>query len=161
MKIFSSKKRVAVIGAITAVTLVGGGTAFAYWTTTGSDTGTALVGTNTPFTVTIGGMAGGLLSPNGAIDTFDVTVSNPGPGVQQLRQVDVSVTDTSNPGCTAADFSVNGEPPNTVATIPHTVDLVGVTGSYVFQDVTLQMVDSGDDQEACKNVTVNLLADAS
>ena len=33
MKIFSSKKRVAVIGAVTAVTLVGGGTAFAYWTT--------------------------------------------------------------------------------------------------------------------------------
>ena len=32
MKIFSSKKRVAVIGALTAVTLVGGGTAFAYWT---------------------------------------------------------------------------------------------------------------------------------
>ena len=44
MKIFSSKKRVAVIGAITAVTLVGGGTAFAYWTTTGTGTGTATVG---------------------------------------------------------------------------------------------------------------------
>ena len=36
MKIFSSKKRVAIIGAVTAVTLVGGGTAFAYWTTTGT-----------------------------------------------------------------------------------------------------------------------------
>ena len=39
MKIFSSKKRVAVIGAITAVTLVGGGTAFAYWTASGGGTG--------------------------------------------------------------------------------------------------------------------------
>ena len=44
MKIFSSKKRVAVIGAVTAVTLVGGGTAFAYWTATGTGTGTATVG---------------------------------------------------------------------------------------------------------------------
>ena len=36
MKIFSSKKRVAAIGVVTAATLVGGGAAFAYWTTTGS-----------------------------------------------------------------------------------------------------------------------------
>ena len=34
MKIFSSKKRVAAIGVVTAATLVGGGVAYAYWTTT-------------------------------------------------------------------------------------------------------------------------------
>ena len=39
MKIFSSKKRVAAIGVVTAATLVGGGMAYAYWTTTGTGTG--------------------------------------------------------------------------------------------------------------------------
>ena len=40
MKIFSSKKRVAAIGVVTAATLVGGGMAYAYWTATGTGTGT-------------------------------------------------------------------------------------------------------------------------
>ena len=47
MKIFSSKKRVAAIGVVTAATLVGGGMAFAYWTTSGTGTGTATTGTTT------------------------------------------------------------------------------------------------------------------
>ena len=45
MKIFSSKKRVAAIGVVTAATLVGGGMAYAYWTTTGTGTGTRDTGT--------------------------------------------------------------------------------------------------------------------
>ena len=50
MKIFSSKKRVAAIGVVTAATLVGGGAAFAYWTTTGSGSGSATVGSAAAWT---------------------------------------------------------------------------------------------------------------
>ena len=41
MKIFSSKKRVAAIGAVTAATMLGGGVAFAYWTAGGTGSGSA------------------------------------------------------------------------------------------------------------------------
>ena len=41
-KIFSSKKRVAAIGAVTAATLLGGGMAVAYWTSSGTGTGQPL-----------------------------------------------------------------------------------------------------------------------
>ena len=49
MKIFSSKKRVAAIGVVTAATLVGGGVAFAYWTTSGTGTGPRRPGRSTAY----------------------------------------------------------------------------------------------------------------
>jgi hypothetical protein len=117
MKIFSSKKRVAAIGVVTAASLVGGGMAYAYWTSTGNGSGSATTGTATPFVVTVGAPSGGSLAPGNGEQTFAVTVTNPSSaGVQQLNLVAAKVA-TSDLGpawtvgvapltCTKDDFSV-------------------------------------------------------
>ena len=82
-KIFSSKKRVAAIGVITAATMVGGGMAVAYWTSSGTDTDTATVGTSSLFAVKIIPVTTAALSPGGPTNTYSVQVTNPGSGVQR------------------------------------------------------------------------------
>ncbi len=94
MKIFSSKKRVAAIGVVTAATLVGGGMAYAYWTSTGSGPGTATTGTSTNFQVDVVSTDSPAvtLAPGNGIQNFEVKVTNPdAAGVQKLRNVVVSV----------------------------------------------------------------------
>jgi hypothetical protein len=64
MRIFSSRRRVALIGAIAALALAGGGSAFAYFTagTTASGTGQAAVGTAASVTWSV--------APNGETGTM-------------------------------------------------------------------------------------------
>jgi hypothetical protein len=92
MKIFSSKKRVAAIGAVTAATLVGGGVAFAYWTNGGAGTGTAQTGTTTD-NLTITASAASDLFPGGPAEELALVVDNtlnPTYSVQ-LTGLDVSI----------------------------------------------------------------------
>ncbi len=167
MKIFSSKRRVAAIGAVTALTLVGGGVAYGYWTSTGTDTGTATAGTASGFNVDVSQIAGGPMSPGGPTSTFDVTVTNPGSGVQYLDKITVSVVGTEKPlgtansGCGAADFDVDSAGPDTPAVLTHGASLAALTGSHTFTGLTLQMVDTGSPQDACQGAIVKLQAVAS
>jgi hypothetical protein len=91
MKIFSSKKRVAIIGAVTAVTLVGGGTAFAYWTSSGTGSGSATVGSAVNWTVEQATSTGTMYPGHGSsVVTF--TATNESSGFQQLGSDDVVAT---------------------------------------------------------------------
>ena len=91
MKIFSSKKRVAIIGAVTAVTLVGGGTAFAYCTSSGTGTGTATVGSTLDWTVAQDTSVGTMYPGHGtSLVTF--TATNESSGFQRLASDDVVAT---------------------------------------------------------------------
>jgi hypothetical protein len=63
-----------------------------------------------------------------------------------------SAVDTSDSGCTAADFSVGA------TSIAYGDVAPGATVDGTF---TLQMVNSSGNQDACKNATVNLKVDAS
>jgi hypothetical protein len=79
-------------------------------------------------------------------------VTNPGSGVQHLNNTVASVVDTSNAGCTAADFAV-GTPVITYGDV--------AAGATVDGTFTVQMVNAATNQDACKNATVNLRVDAS
>jgi hypothetical protein len=141
-----TKKKYLVAGTAVAVA-ASGGIAFAYWTSTGSGNGSATTGTSTDWLVAVEDVSLGDLTPGGPTDTVGFKVTNPGTGVQNLNGTVASVTGTSNPGCTAADFAVGT-----------TSDLSGdfAAGQTKVGSFTVQMVDTGVNQDACKNVTVDL-----
>ena len=146
-----SRKKAVVLGGVTAVVLTGG-VAFAYWTSTGEGTGTASTGTSTDWVVTVDDVSLADLTPDGPTDTVTFHVTNDNSGVQRLQSTVASVTGTSDPGCTAADFDVSA------TTIAYGDIAAGDTVDGTF---TIQMVDTGANQDACKGVTVDLKVAAS
>jgi hypothetical protein len=147
-----TKKKYGVIAGITALLLVVGGIAYAYWTSAGTGTGTATTGTDGGWTVVVDSVDNEDLSPNGPTQTIDFHATNAGTGVQSVTGAVASVTGTSNGGCTATDFEITNTTVTTGSVNPgDTVD-----GSF-----DLQMVDTGSNQDACKGVTVNLKVDVS
>ncbi len=142
-----TKKHYLAAGVATAVIIGGAGTAFAYWSSSGTGTGSASTGSSSAFVVTLDAPTGGALSPGGPVDTVGFHVKNTNSGAQNFASAVATVVDTSNSGCTAADFSVSG------LTAAYGDLASGATSDGSFQ---LQMVDSGANQDACQNVTVNL-----
>jgi hypothetical protein len=154
MRKFSKKQYLA--AGVTAALIVGGaGVAFAYWTSTGTGSGSATTGTSSAFTVAVDNVNLADLSPNGPTDTVNFTVTNPSSGNQQLNSTTASVVDTTNSGCTSGDFSVSATSldSGSYGTLAHNGS---VTGHF-----TIQMIDTGSNQNACKNVTVHLKVDAA
>jgi hypothetical protein len=122
---FLSRKKLA-MGASVAILGVGSVVAYAFFTSTGSGTGTASVGNATKWTVGESGTpSAGPMYPDAAIgganvQTHQYTVTNGGSGSQYLTHVVISVansdgsvwssqTDNTKPACTASDFSVEGQ----------------------------------------------------
>ncbi len=152
-----NKKIVAVVAGIAMVGLAGG-TAFAYWSSTGTGTGSATTGTSTSWAVASDPAIGDPLSPGGPTQTVHFSVTNPGSGHQNLAAVTASVTPgwtvsaPGHPDCTAGDFTVTAP-----AFTPADVAPAGV----VLGTTTITMKNLPTDQDACKNVTVPLFFSAS
>lgn len=173
MKFIKSKKGIAaLIAAVVAVGALSFG-AYAYFTNggTGNNSTAASVGTVTnDFLVVVDAATGGTLYPtavnsaNRVVDDVAVHVTNQDEAAENLHQITYSVDGTSDPGCTAADFSIGGE----AVGVPHTVtydnDLAPNSdgaAATVTKHVSLQMIDSGSNQNACEGVTVNVKAVAA
>ena len=166
MKIFSSKKRVAAIGVVTAATLVGGGVAFAYWTTTGAGTGEAKVGTTEAITITGDVNAADLLAPGGLPREVSFTATNPAKFNQRLSKIKlVSISpDDGHSGCPtsvgdpSADFSMADVP----MTFPGWRDLPAAPASGAPTAVVLPekgalvMNNTTWDQDDCRGATLTL-----
>jgi hypothetical protein len=137
----------------------------------GTFTGSFAVGTSAPFTVVVGVPTGGVLFPhplNAAgqvVDTVQVTVINPGSGAQNVHQITYRVTPgwkatlAGHPDCSAADFSIDGLGAGMAHTVVYDNDLAA--GAHVAHDFTIQMVDTGHDQDACAGAHVSLTAEVS
>ncbi len=156
-KFASTKKRLAVI-VVAAVLMLGGGIAYAYWSSTGTGTGSATTGTSVVFTITSTAPTGGLLTPGGPTDSVTFTVINTGTGTQNLSLIKVSVAAsggapwTSVAGCSASDYTV-GTPAITYGQIAPAGTLTGT--------VSIQMLNLASNQDACKSATVPLYFVAS
>lgn len=157
MKKFSArKKRVAITTA--ALVAIGGGAAFAYWTSQGAGTGSATTGTTVPFTVTSTTATGGPLTPGGPSQTVVFEVTNPGTGVQHLTDVKVTVADASGNQWTD---------PNGCSFKDYTIEAVNITkgdmtpGEKVSGNVTIKMNNLATNQDACKGLAVPLHFSAS
>lgn len=140
------------IAATTAVLVLGGGAAFAFWSATGAGDGAASTGTSTPFTITTGTATGAPLTPGGPTQTVPFTVTNPGTGSQNLAAVNVTVagpggTDWNAVGCSALDYTVG-----TAAFTPGQI----AAGASISGTVTITMNNLATNQDACKDLTVPL-----
>ena len=155
-----NKLAIAAVGTVAAISI--STAAFAYWTSSGSGTGSATAGTSSAWNVTSDTASGNPLTPGGPVDSIAYHVKNDNSGVQHLNQVSISVSSTSNSGCTADDFSVGGELPG-VAHVDTDADLIGdiLSGATHDSSVTVQMVNGSGNQNACKGVTVHLAFAAS
>lgn len=153
MRTTATKKRLLTIGAITAILVLGGGAAFAYWTSTGTGSGSATTGDSVNFVVASSAATGGPLTPGGPAASVAFTVTNPGTGNQSLTDVTVSVANadgtdwTAVPGCSDLDYTI-GTPVITYGDIAP----AGVRSGTV----TITMNNLASNQDACKNANVPL-----
>jgi hypothetical protein len=164
-KFLVSKKGIALFVAAIAVAVAAFG-AYAYFTTTGSGTGSATVGTDTPWQVDTDAATGGPLTPGGPSQTVGYTITNNSTGHQNLANVAISVANADGsawdgPGnCSAADFEVNGAAAGT-AYDDTTLAQNFAPGADDSTSITIQMIDTGANQDDCKTATVPLYLYAS
>jgi hypothetical protein len=146
-----TKKKVTVVVASTAVFALGAGAAYAYWTSTGNGVASGSTDHSTAFTFTSAPVVTNTLSPGGPTQTIAFTVHNPSSGYQNLSAVTATVAGPlgvawsagTAPSCTSLDFQV-GTPAITVANMP--------PGGTIDGTVTLQMIDTGLDQNSCQDL---------
>jgi hypothetical protein len=160
-KIFAARRRIAVVGVAAAMVLAGGGAAFAYFTASGSGTGSATVGSTGTWQVTQASSTGTLYPGSGSsVITFNV--KNTGTADQQYSTATPTVdsdgsgniqtggSSTSVSGCLAAWFSASVSSDTGVNT-----NVAG--GATVQVQVTVTMpTDSTDNQNACEGETPNV-----
>jgi len=167
MEIYKSKKFITLVVGIAAAAALAVG-AYAYFTSTGTGSDTVTAGSSTTWQVTTGTHSGGPLTPGGGSGTWvtiPYTVTNNSTGYQKLQSVAISVANadgttwSSVVGCTKADFTVDAAAAGATATDTPNVDLAP-NGTYT-GSITLKMVDSGSNQDGCKNAIVPLYLSAS
>lgn len=162
VKAFMARRPLYAVAVLTAGVLVGGGFAAAYWTTSGSATGSGTVGTDAGVTVAQNSSVTGLV-PGGAAQALDFTVTNNSATTNvQISSVVIGFG-TFGAGCSAADFTLvqpskpSGGTPVTIAGGASTafVSAAGGTSTHG-TGASIQMINTGSNQNGCKLATVPL-----
>jgi hypothetical protein len=154
-----TKKRFAVLGAVAILAMAG--IAVAYFTSTGSGTGSATVGSATAFKVTVSAPTGGPLYPGSGSENLAYSVKNEGSGAQNVNSTSASVASEGGNitqggvpvvGCKASWFTA-------VDSSPAPVSLKGGESASGSVEVTMQ--DSGTNQDACQGTSPDITVSAS
>jgi hypothetical protein len=138
-----------VVAGTATLALASGGVAFAYWTSSGSSTGTAAAGTTSSVTIvqTLPAITG--LYPGGTGKTININITNPNSSAVTLAGVTATVSGTSDPGCTAADFSISGP--------VYAGGVIAGGATIPASGATISMLDRAlVNQDACKGATISL-----
>ncbi len=149
---FITRKGVLVPAGV-VVGLVVAGIAVAYFTSAGSGTGTATVGSSS--NVTLHGTVAGTLYP-GASSTVTFTVDNPSPGAELVGTIHLeSITpDAGHSGCSTT--ITGGNPDFTMADVAANQSFPHGNGQAVTATGTLVMHETGVSQNACQGATLTL-----
>jgi archaellum component FlaG (FlaF/FlaG flagellin family) len=151
-KLFTTRRRIAIVVGASAVVLAGGGAAFAYFTASGSGTGQATVGSAAQWSVTAGTPSGTMLPGQGST-TIVFTVKNVGQGNQKDDSDTVTIPTSGSdvtsqgvdvPGCLATWFAANITTDNASG-----VDFT--PGQTETVTVTMTMSDAATSQDACES----------
>jgi len=147
-----TRKTVAV-AAGTAVLLSGAGVAFAYWTNTGSGTGSATTGNNVAITV-LQTASSAVLVPGGPPSTLSGTFTNTNASTVFVNTVTATLASVTGGGttplqCTIADYQLD-TPTITIGA------QAAVDDSTTWSGIKVSMVNSGTNQDKCKGATINL-----
>jgi hypothetical protein len=146
MRKFVMRKRVLIpVGILSG--LIVAGVAIAYFTTTGSGTATATVGSSSA--ATLHGTAASTLYP-GTSSSVSFTVDNPSSGTQRVGTIHLASvsTDAGHSGCAVADFTM----PDVVANQSFPTG----NGQAVTATGTLSMANTGVSQDACQGAPLTL-----
>ena len=148
-----SKKKVIGAAAVGAVALTIGGVALAYWTNSGSGSGTATTGTTADIAVNQTSAITGLY-PGGQAQTLSGNFDNNNASAVFVESVSatspVTVDSThATAGCLAADYVLGGTA-TVHAEVPHGTSVGTWTG------LTIRLADSAISQDACKGATVTI-----
>jgi hypothetical protein len=144
------RRRIAAVLIITALFLGGGGAAYAYWTTSGSGSGTVTAGSPQSVTITQGLVTGSLV-PGGAGLTINGTINNPGSTAVYVATLAPTVTGATDSkgqpvACNLADLSFSS--PSLV------INTDIAAGRSVSWTETLTLADTTLNQDACKGATI-------
>ena len=161
---FSTKKRIAAVALSGAVILGGAGIAAAFFTSTGTGTGQAAVGTASSWGVAAGSETGTML-PGSGTATIPFTITNNGSGAQAYSSVTAAVAadgsgnvtshGTAVPGCLASWFTATAGTPS-----PVTGTSIAAAGTAT-ATVSVTMSDSATNQDACESVTPDITLSVS
>ena len=138
-----TKKRSLALSGLLLLLLASG--AVAYFTASGSGTGTATVGTSSG--LTIHGSSGSTLYP-GTTSTISFTVDNPSSGRQQLGTIHLASVETGASDGTTANFWM--------ADVVSGQDVGNGNLQSVTATGTLKMNDLNSNQDACENANLTL-----
>jgi hypothetical protein len=129
------------------------GVAVAYFTSQGSGTGTATVGSSS--NVTLHGTVATTLYP-GSSSPVTFTVDNPSPGAELVNTIHLaSITpDAGHAGCSVA--ITGGNPDFTMPDVVANQDIPSGNGHAVSAEGTIAMNDTNVNQNACQGATLTL-----
>jgi hypothetical protein len=141
MRFFTRRKGVASLTALVVAAVAAFG-AYAYYTSTGSGSGSATVGSSSA--IQLSGSPVAQLFPGGADAPVTVSIHNPGGGGEHVGTVSGTVAD--NGGCLGSWFIV--DPISYGATV--------AAGATVTAGTNVRMADSGTNQDACQGKTMTI-----
>jgi hypothetical protein len=155
MSRFLSRKAAASAGV--AVVLIAAAGAYAYWTNGGSGTGSAATGTNVAIVVTQTTTPTALY-PGGPTAALAGAFNNTNASPVRVHQVSATISSVTRTAgaiagslpCAVADYQINGFPVTVDAQVP----AGSAQGSWT--GASIQLLDSGVNQDGCKGATVNL-----
>ena len=152
-----SRRRAAMVLVPTVAGVFIAGTAFAYWSTSGSGTGSAATGTSQTVTVAqtnITPIIG--LAPGSGENPISFKITNPKSSSQYIASVLIGISSitkisdgTTATGCLNSDFTITQPGGINADLIPGDTAFTGTTASIRMNDTALN-------QDPCKNVNVNL-----
>lgn len=143
-----TRKKYGVIAAATAILLLVGGIAYAYWTSTGTGSADGTTGTDSPFDITVTNTTNQVLTPGGPKDTYSYTITNAGSGHQKLEaQPTIAISnDQEGDGCDNAWYAVTATPIALDDLAP---------GAFATSSFDVQLTNlATTNQDACKGATV-------
>lgn len=141
-----------------ATIAITGGSAIAYWTTSGSGTGSAAVGSSTAVTVTQLGTITAL-TPGSTPQAINFKITNALATPQTIGAVSIALTvpagsNASLPNCTVGDFTL-------VQPTVIDADLVSGDTNFTPSGASLALKNTGFNQDNCKNATIGITFTAS
>jgi len=151
MSWFTKRRAFAALGCTMAI--AGAGVAFAYFTSNGSGTGSAAVGSAS--SVTLHASITSNLYP-GSSSPVTFTVDNPSSGVQRVGTVSLSSISVDGAHSSCSTTISGGNPDFTMAAVPVNQVVTPGNGQSVSATGTLAMNETGANQDACQGATLTL-----
>lgn len=122
---------------------------YAYWTAGGSGSGTADAGTTSALTVNQTTTVTGLY-PGGPAQALSGNFDNPNAFGVYVADVSGSISSVSPAGCAVSNFQLGGSPVTVNATVPSGVGVGSWSG------MSVELLETGVNQDICKNATVTI-----